>query len=163
MKDCSWWPNCINDVTEYFQTCDRSQKSNRATGKKFRMMIQIQEQKYPWEIAHMDGVTGLPPQGDRSLNSCLVLANRCSKAPMFLPFHKGNTAMNTAIIIWNRVISHTSLSQNIIIYRDQKFTSLLWTNIHTIFGTNLSFSTAYHPQTDGFSEIMIQTLEDMIR
>ncbi|MBW0566343.1 hypothetical protein O181_106058 [Austropuccinia psidii MF-1] len=30
-------------------------------------------------------------------------------------------------------------------------------------GTNLSFSRAYHPQTDGLAERMIQTLEDMIR
>ncbi|MBW0539636.1 hypothetical protein O181_079351 [Austropuccinia psidii MF-1] len=32
-----------------------------------------------------------------------------------------------------------------------------------IFGTKLSFSTAYHPQTYGLAEIMIQTLEDMIK
>ncbi|MBW0507872.1 hypothetical protein O181_047587 [Austropuccinia psidii MF-1] len=29
--------------------------------------------------------------------------------------------------------------------------------------TKLSFSTAYHPQTDGLAERMIQNLEDMIR
>ncbi|MBW0516478.1 hypothetical protein O181_056193 [Austropuccinia psidii MF-1] len=31
-----------------------------------------------------------------------------------------------------------------------------------LFGTNLSFSTAYHPQADGLAERMIQTLEDII-
>ncbi|MBW0476729.1 hypothetical protein O181_016444 [Austropuccinia psidii MF-1] len=31
------------------------------------------------------------------------------------------------------------------------------------FGTNLSFSTAYHPQTDGLAKRMIQALEDMIK
>ncbi|MBW0551294.1 hypothetical protein O181_091009 [Austropuccinia psidii MF-1] len=41
-KDCSWWPNWRKDVAEHFQTCDRFQKANRATGKKFGMMIQIQ-------------------------------------------------------------------------------------------------------------------------
>ncbi|MBW0517553.1 hypothetical protein O181_057268 [Austropuccinia psidii MF-1] len=51
---------------------------------------------------------------------------------------------------------------NIISDRDPKFTPALWTNIHRLFGTKLSFSTAYHPQTDGLVERMIQTLEDMI-
>ncbi|MBW0489584.1 hypothetical protein O181_029299 [Austropuccinia psidii MF-1] len=37
------------------------------------------------------------------------------------------------------------------------------TNLHNLFATNLSFSTAYNPQTDGLSERMIQTLEEMIR
>ncbi|MBW0525077.1 hypothetical protein O181_064792 [Austropuccinia psidii MF-1] len=58
------WPNWTNDVAEYCQTGDRCEKENRATGKKFGMMIQIQEPKYPWEIVHMDWVTALPPGGD---------------------------------------------------------------------------------------------------
>ncbi|MBW0538734.1 hypothetical protein O181_078449 [Austropuccinia psidii MF-1] len=71
--------------------------------------------------------------------------------------------MDTALLIWNRVISHTGLFENIISDRDPKFTSALWTNLNRVLGTKLSLSTAYHPQTDGLAEIMIQTLEDMIR
>ncbi|MBW0539266.1 hypothetical protein O181_078981 [Austropuccinia psidii MF-1] len=82
---------------------------------------------------------------------------------MFLPFHKDVTAMDTAIMIWNRFISHTGLFQNIISDRDKNFTSALWTNLHNLFGKKLSFSTDYHPQNDGLAERMIQTLEDMIR
>ncbi|MBW0506043.1 hypothetical protein O181_045758 [Austropuccinia psidii MF-1] len=41
VKTCSWWPNWKKYVAEYYQTCDRCQKANRATGKKFGMMIQI--------------------------------------------------------------------------------------------------------------------------
>ncbi|MBW0545984.1 hypothetical protein O181_085699 [Austropuccinia psidii MF-1] len=67
---------------------------------------------------------------------------------MFLTCHKDDTAMDTAIMIWNKVISHTGLFQNIISDRDPKFTSALWENLHNLFGTELSFSTAYHPQTD---------------
>ncbi|MBW0555339.1 hypothetical protein O181_095054 [Austropuccinia psidii MF-1] len=61
VKTFSWWPNWKNAVSEYFQTYDRCQKANRATGKKFGIMIQIQEPKSPWEIAHMDWITALPP------------------------------------------------------------------------------------------------------
>ncbi|MBW0537349.1 hypothetical protein O181_077064, partial [Austropuccinia psidii MF-1] len=62
-----------------------------------------------------------------------------------------------------RVFSPTGLFKNIISDRDPKFTSALWTNLHRLFGTKLIFSTAYHPQTDGLAERMIQTLKDMIR
>ncbi|MBW0551738.1 hypothetical protein O181_091453 [Austropuccinia psidii MF-1] len=137
VKTCSWWPNWQKDVSEYCQTCDRWQKENRATGKKFAMMIQIQEPKSPWEIVHMDWVTALPPGRDRSYNAFLVLLDRYSKTPMFFPFHKDDTAMDTVIMIWNKVISHTGLFQNIISDRDPKFTSALWTNPHNLFGTKL--------------------------
>ncbi|MBW0547229.1 hypothetical protein O181_086944 [Austropuccinia psidii MF-1] len=32
-----------------------------------------------------------------------------------------------------------------------------------MLGTNVAFSTAYHPQTDGLAERMIQTIEDILR
>ncbi|MBW0592611.1 hypothetical protein O181_132326, partial [Austropuccinia psidii MF-1] len=72
-------------------------------------------------------------------------------------------ADNTALLIWNRVVSWTGIFTNIISDRDSKFTSALWTNLHQLFGTKPSLSTAYHPQTDGLAEKMIQTLEDMVR
>ncbi|MBW0466966.1 hypothetical protein O181_006681 [Austropuccinia psidii MF-1] len=105
----------------------------------------------------MDWVTPLSPGGDRSYNLCLVLVDRYSKTPILLPFHKDNTYMETAIMIWNKVIIHTGVFQNIISDRDTKFTSALWTNLHNLFGTKLSFSTAYHLQTDCLAERMIQT------
>ncbi|MBW0542522.1 hypothetical protein O181_082237 [Austropuccinia psidii MF-1] len=76
VKTCSWWQNWKKDVAEYCQTCERCQKANRATCKKFGMMIQMQEQKALWEIAHMHWVTALPPGGERSYNACLVLVEK---------------------------------------------------------------------------------------
>ncbi|MBW0514221.1 hypothetical protein O181_053936 [Austropuccinia psidii MF-1] len=82
---------------------------------------------------------------------------------MFLPCHKDDKAMDTAIMIYNKVLSHTGLFKNIISDRDTRFTSALWTNLHSLFETKLSFSTAYHPQNDGLAERMKKKLEDMIR
>ncbi|MBW0521526.1 hypothetical protein O181_061241 [Austropuccinia psidii MF-1] len=126
-------------------------------------MIHIQEPKSPIEVVHMDWVTALPPSGDRSYNACLVVLYKYRKTPIFLPCHKDDIAMDTALLLWNRVISHTELFKNIIGDRDSKLTSSLWTNLHGFFGTKLSFSTEYHLQADGLAERIIQTLEDIIR
>ncbi|MBW0578819.1 hypothetical protein O181_118534, partial [Austropuccinia psidii MF-1] len=114
------------------------------------------------EIVHTDWVTGLPPGNDRSYNAFLVIVDRFSKTPIFLPCHKDDIAMYTALLILNRVVSWTEIFINIISDRYSKFPSAQWTNLHQFFGTKLSFSTAYHPQTDGLAESMIQTLEDMV-
>ncbi|MBW0571025.1 hypothetical protein O181_110740 [Austropuccinia psidii MF-1] len=97
----------------------------------------------------MDWVAALPPRGDKIYNACLAIVDIYSKTPIFLPFHKDDTAMDTSLLIWNRDISHTGPFENIISVRDPKFTSALWNSLHKLLGTKLSFSTAYHPQTDG--------------
>ncbi|MBW0551161.1 hypothetical protein O181_090876 [Austropuccinia psidii MF-1] len=99
------------------------QKANRSTGKKFGLMIHIQESTSPWEVIHMDWVTALPPSGERSYNSCFVIVDRYSKTPIFLPCHKDDKTMDTALLLWSRGISHTGIFKNIISDRDPKFTS----------------------------------------
>ncbi|MBW0583627.1 hypothetical protein O181_123342 [Austropuccinia psidii MF-1] len=45
---------------------------------------------------------------------------------------------------------------------DRSFNACL-VSAYSLFGTKLSFSTAYQPQTDGLLERIIQNLEDIIR
>ncbi|MBW0477532.1 hypothetical protein O181_017247 [Austropuccinia psidii MF-1] len=97
VKNCAWWPSWRKETIQYCHTCDRFQKANRGTGKKFGLMIHIQEPKSPWEIFHMDWVTELPPSGDIRYNACLVIVDRYSKTPIFLPCHKDDNAMDTAL------------------------------------------------------------------
>ncbi|MBW0559323.1 hypothetical protein O181_099038 [Austropuccinia psidii MF-1] len=111
----------------------------------------------------MDWVTALLPSNERSYNACLVIVKRYRRTPILLTFHKDETAMDAALLLWNRVISHTGLFKNIISDREPKLKSALWTNINRLFQTKLSFYTAYHPQTDGLAEGTIQALEEMIR
>ncbi|MBW0473438.1 hypothetical protein O181_013153 [Austropuccinia psidii MF-1] len=143
------------DVAEYCKTCDRWQKANKSTSKRLGNMIKIQEPSRPWEISHMDWVTGLPLGDDKGYNASLVIFESIRKTPIFLPCHKDDTAMDTALLIWNRVVSWTGIFTKIIGDRDPKFTLELWTNLHQLFGTKLSFYTAYIPQTNDVGERMI--------
>ncbi|MBW0581828.1 hypothetical protein O181_121543 [Austropuccinia psidii MF-1] len=111
----------------------------------------------------MDWVTGLVPGGKENYNACLIIVDRFSKSMRCLPCHKEDTAMDTALLFWNNIISTCGVPKIIISDRDPKFTSEFWTNLYDMLGTKLAFSTAYHPQTDGLAERMIQTMEDILR
>ncbi|MBW0568914.1 hypothetical protein O181_108629 [Austropuccinia psidii MF-1] len=126
-------------------------------------MINIQEPSNPWEVVHMYWVASLPSGGDKSYNACLVIVGRDSNTPIFLPCQNNDIAMDTALLIWNRVTYHTGLFKNIISDTDPKFTSSLLENLDKILGRKLAFSTAYHPQTDVLKERMFKALEYMIR
>ncbi|MBW0529856.1 hypothetical protein O181_069571 [Austropuccinia psidii MF-1] len=111
----------------------------------------------------MDWLTSLSPGGEKFYNKCLFIVDRYRKTQIFFPCHNNDTAMDTALLIFNRIISHNGLFRNILSDRDSKFKSALWTNLHAILGTKLSFSATYHPQADRLEERMIQTLEELIR
>ncbi|MBW0535874.1 hypothetical protein O181_075589 [Austropuccinia psidii MF-1] len=80
-----------------------------------------------------------------------------------LPCHKEDTAMVTALLFWNNIISTFGVPKIIISDRYPKLTSEFWTKLYEMLGTKISFYTAYHPQTDGLSERMIQTMEEILR
>ncbi|GJX20921.1 putative reverse transcriptase domain-containing protein [Tanacetum coccineum] len=61
------------------------------------------------------------------------------------------------------VVTRHGVPVSIISDRDGRFTSLFWKALNKALGTRLDMSMAYHPKTDGQSEIIIQTLEDMLR
>ncbi|KAI3777339.1 hypothetical protein L1987_47139 [Smallanthus sonchifolius] len=65
-------------------------------------------------------------------------------------------------IYLKEVVSRHGVPVSIISDRDARFTSRFWQSLQKSLGTRLDMSTAYHPQTDGQSERIIQTLEDML-
>ena len=163
VKSVAWWMNWRQDVIDYCKSCDRCQKANKATGKRHGLLQEIQEPKSRWETINIDFVTGLPPGGKENYNCVLVVVDRFSKRARFIPCFKENNAMDIALLFWTHIIADVGCPSVIISDRDPKFTSEFWENLFNLMGTKLAFSTAYHPQTDGLAERMIQTLEDMIR
>ncbi|MBW0501991.1 hypothetical protein O181_041706 [Austropuccinia psidii MF-1] len=159
----AWWPKWEKEFGEYINTCERCQKANRKHRKKYGFLQTIEEPKNPWQTINMDWVTGLVPGGKENFKAFLIIVGRFSKSMRFLPCHKEDTAMDNALLFWNNIISTCRVPKTIISDRDPKFTSELWTNLYDMLGTKIKFSTAYHPQTDGLDESMIQTMEDILR
>jgi transposase InsO family protein len=62
-----------------------------------------------------------------------------------------------------RIVSLHGVPKKIILDRGSQFTSRFWKKLHESLDTQLNFSSAYHPQTDGQTERTNQVLEDMLR
>ncbi|MBW0539670.1 hypothetical protein O181_079385 [Austropuccinia psidii MF-1] len=159
----AWWPKWEQELSEYINTCERCQKANGKLGKNYGLLQHIEETKHPWETITMDWVTGLVPGGKENYNACLVIVDRFRKSMRCLPCPKEDTAMDTALLFWNNIISTCGVPKIIISDRDPKFTSEFWTNLYDMLGTKLAFSTAYHPQTNGLAERIIQTMEKILK
>ncbi|GJV75211.1 putative reverse transcriptase domain-containing protein [Tanacetum coccineum] len=56
------------------------------------------------------------------------------------------------------IVARHGIPASIICDRDGRFTSNFWRSFQKALGTDISMSTAYHPETDGQSERTIQTL-----
>ncbi|MBW0521129.1 hypothetical protein O181_060844 [Austropuccinia psidii MF-1] len=76
----------------------------------------------------MNWVTRLVAGGKENYNACLISVDRFSKSMRFSSGHKEDTAMDTALLFWNNIISTCGVPKIIISDRDPKFTSEFWTN-----------------------------------
>ena len=60
------------------------------------------------------------------------------------------------------IFKHHGLPSSIISDRDPRMTSLFWRGLFENLGTKLNFSSAYHPKTDGQSEILNSIVLDLL-
>ncbi len=81
----------------------------------------------------------------------------------FAPCTKEITAEGYAQLFINTVFRHHGMPKVIISDRDPHFISRFWQTIMDSLGADLKFSTAFHPQTDGQSEVTIRVLENFLR
>ena len=66
-------------------------------------------------------------------------------------------------LVFNNIVCRYGCPSSIVSDRDSRFVSEFWTALWERFGSKLKLSTAYHPQTDGQTERMNRTVEQMLR
>ena len=99
----------------------------------------------------------------RGFDSIFVVVDMLTKVTHLFLVRKDYSAKDVAHVFMQGVFLHHGLPRCIISDRDSKFTSNFWKALFQATGTQLAYSTAYHPETYGQTERVNQTIEDILR
>jgi hypothetical protein len=118
--------------------------------------------EWKWEEIAMDFIVGLP--GTQSgYDSIWVTMDRLTKVAHFIPVKTTYSGLQLAELYMSRIVCLHGVPKKIVSDRGTQFTLMFWERLYETLDTQLCFSSAYHPQTDGQTERVNQILEDMLR
>ncbi|GJY89807.1 putative reverse transcriptase domain-containing protein [Tanacetum coccineum] len=162
MKKLYWWPNMKADIATYVSKCLTCARVKVEHQRPSGLLVQPAIPEWKWDNITMDFITKLP-KSSQGFDTIWVIADRLTKSAHFLPIRENDPLDKLARLYLNRIVARHIIPVLIICDRDGRFTSNFWKSFQKSLGTDISMSTAYHPETDGQSERTIQNLEDMLR
>jgi hypothetical protein len=157
-----FWPGIKSMVKDYVLGCEACQRTKAERVRTPGLLHPLDIPEMKWESVSLDFVTALP-RVRGGFDSVLVVVDRLTKVAHFIPVKSTHTAVDIARIFIREIFRLHGMPKVLVSDRDTKFTSNFWSAFFGGIGTNLSLSTAYHPESDGQTERVNQVMEDMLR
>ena len=146
-----WWRGMKRDVAAFVSKCLTCQQVKAEHQRPAGLLQPLPIAKWKWEHVTMDFVVGLP-RTQRGSDAIWVVVDRLTKSAHFIPMRVRDSVDHLADLYIRDVVRLHGVPVTIVSDRDPRFTARLWQSLQSALGTKLTFSTAYHPQTDGQSE-----------
>jgi len=161
MKQLFAWTGMKSAVRKFVQTCLTCQQAKPDCARLLGLLQPLPVPSSAWQIVSLDFVEGLPRS--KHGNCILVVIDSFTKYGHFLPLSHPFTAARVAQLFLNQVYKLHGLPKVIISDRDRIFTSAFWTELFRLADVQLNLSSSYHPQSDGQTERLNQTMETYLR
>jgi hypothetical protein len=157
-----WWPHLGRSVHSYVTSCSSCQLNKPTNQLPLGLLQPLPVPERKFDHITLDLITDLPVTKN-GCDAVLTVVDRLTKMVSFSPLRKDAKAKDVAQVFRNVWYRHYGLPSVIISDRDKRFLSNFWQALFKALGTELRFSTAFHPQTDGQSERANRTLEEYLR
>jgi transposase InsO family protein len=92
------------------------------------------------------------PRMQSGYDSIRVIVDRLTKIAHFIPVNTIYSKLQLAELYISRIVYLHGVPKKILSDRGTQFTLKFWERLHEALDTQLHFSSAYHPQTDGRTE-----------
>src|SRR6202050_4348650 len=152
-----YWPRMSRDIKRYISTCDICQKSKPKRHALVRLLQPIPILTQPFEVISMDFIPELPLLD--GFNNIFVIVDKLMKYAVFIPTTTTIGEKETTELFFHHIISKFGIPRQVISDRDTWWRGNFWKEICDQMGMTQSLTTAYHPQADGQTKVLNQSLE----
>ncbi|MDO5305520.1 MAG: RNase H-like domain-containing protein, partial [bacterium] len=156
-----FWKGMNADIQKYVAECGVCQRNKNENILSPGLLHPLHIPSQKWEEISMDFIEGLPMSDGK--DKILVVVDRLTKYAHFIGVRKTDSAKETAEVFCKNVYKLHGFPKIIVSDRDAKFKGNFWREFCKQIGTSLNMSSAYHPQTDGQTEIINKCLETYLR
>lgn len=156
-----YWKSLRSFVKKYIRGCDTCNRSKSNRHLPYGELKPLSIPSERWREISMDFICDLPISN--GFDAILVVKDRLTKMAHFIPTYKTVTAEQTANLVIQDIFRLHGVPTNIVSDRGTQFISNFWKEFCKTLGINIKMSTAFHPETDGSTEIVNQIIEQYIR
>lgn len=148
-------------VREFVKTCGICQQAKPEIVLPPGLLQPLPVPSAPWDVATMDFIDGLP--SSRQYNCLLVVVDKLTKYAHFIPLRHPYTPTKVAELFVDNIYKLHGMPKALVSDRDPIFMSQFGQAVFRATGTDLKLSTANHPETDGQTERVNQSIESFLR
>jgi len=155
-----YWPGIHKIVQKYVKEYEICQKTKAETLAPAGLLQPLPIPCQVWDDITLDFIEGFPVSQGR--DTIMVIVDRLSKFAHFLTLRHLFTAKTVAEKFVEGIIKLHGMPKSIVSDRDPIFISHFWQVFFKMSGTKLRLSSAYHPQTDGQTEVINRCVEQYL-